>query len=74
MPPPYVKKGGQVIHYYYSKLVIAPSSGMAGNFGFIIDRYKALERGYIQMSDYDRELWLKETTPQTTCAYCGAPG
>lgn len=74
MPPPYVKKEGQVIHYYYSKLVIAPSSGMAGNFGFIIDRYKALERGDIQMSDYDRELWLKETTPQSTCAYCGASG
>ena len=74
MPPPFVRKAGQVVHYYYAKLVIAPSAGMAGNFGFIIDRYKALERGEIQMSDYDRELWIKETTPQALCAYCGGPG
>lgn len=74
MPPPFVKKTGQVIHYYYAKLVIAPSAGLAGNYRFIIDRYKALESGEIQMSNYNRELWLKETEPQSTCAYCGGPG
>jgi hypothetical protein len=74
MPPPYVMKTGQVIHYYYAKLVIAPSAGHAGNYRFIIDRYKALESGEIQMSSYNRELWLKETEPQSTCAYCGGPG
>jgi hypothetical protein len=74
MPPPFVKKTGQVIHYYYAKLVIAPSAGQAGNYRFIIDRYKALESGEIQMSNYNRELWLKEIEPQSTCAYCGGPG
>lgn len=74
MPPPFVKKTGQLIHYYYAKLVIGPSARLAGNYGFIIGRYKALESGEIQMSNYNRELWLKETEPQSTCAYCGGPG
>jgi hypothetical protein len=74
MPPTFVKKNGQLIHYYYAKLVIAPSAGLAGNHGFITNRFKALEAGQIQISNYDRELWLKETEPQSTCAYCGGPG
>ena len=74
MPPPYVKKTGQLIHYFYAKLVIAPSAGLAGNYGFITNRYKALESGEIEMSDYNRELWLKEVEHQSTCAYCGGPG
>lgn len=74
MPPSYVKKTGQLIHYYYAKLVIAPSAGFAGNYGFITGRYKALESGQIEMSNYNRELWLKETEPQSMCAYCGGPG
>jgi len=74
MPPSYVKKTGQLIHYYYAKLVIAPSAGLAGNFGFITDRYKALESGRIEMSNHNRELWLKETEPQSMCAYCNGPG
>jgi hypothetical protein len=74
MPPAFVKKTGQLIHYYYAKLVIGPSAGLAGSYGFIIDRYKALETDQIQMSDYNRELWLKEIGPHDVCAYCGGPG
>lgn len=74
MPPAYVKKTGQLIHYFYAKLVIAPSAGLAENYGFIIDRYKALESGKIGMSDYNRELWIKEVDHQSTCAYCGGSG
>jgi hypothetical protein len=71
MPPPYVKTIRDVIFYYYAKLVIAPSAGLKNNYGFIIDRFKALKSGKVLMSDYDRELFHKETEPQQVCAYCG---
>lgn len=71
MPPSYVKTNRDVIFYYYAKLVIAPSAGLKDNYGFIIDRFKALKSGKVLMSDYDRELFHKEAEPQQVCAYCG---
>ena len=63
MPPPYVKTVRDVIYYYYAKLVIAPSAGLKDNYGFIIDRFKALKAGKVSISDYDRELFHKEARP-----------
>lgn len=60
------------IYYYYAKLVIAPSAGEAGNYRFIMDRYKRLRDGVLQMSRYDRELRALAGTD--TCAYCGTKG
>lgn len=58
------------IYYYYAKLVIAPSAGMAGNYQFVVDRYKRLKSGEIHMSDYDREL-LMLANASDSCTYCG---
>jgi hypothetical protein len=62
---------GDFILYYYAKLVIATSSGESGNFRFIIDRYKRLKSGEIQMSDYDREIQKLAQQPDL-CAFCGS--
>lgn len=61
---------GDFILYYYAKLVIAPSAGKAWNYRFIIDRYKRLKSGEIQMSDYDREIQKLAQQPGV-CAFCG---
>jgi len=71
MPPPFVpKKVEDIIYYYYAKLVIAPSAGFEKNYGFIIDTYKRLKSGDIEMSHYDREIQrIAETSDK--CAFCG---
>jgi hypothetical protein len=61
---------GDYILYYYAKLVIAASAGEAGNYRFIIDRYKRLKNGEIQMSDYDREIQKIAQQPGV-CVFCG---
>jgi len=71
MPPPSIpRRVEDIIFYYYAKLVIAPSAGFKGNYGFIIDTYKRLKTGDIQMSDYERELLHIAKMPNT-CAFCG---
>ncbi len=62
-----------LIFYYYAKLVIAPSSGEAGNYRFIIDRYKRLRDDEIHMSDYDREIQHLAQQPGR-CCFCSRPG
>jgi len=72
MPPPFVpRRVEDIIFYYYAKLVIAPSSGFKSNYGFIIDTYKRLKSGDIQMSDYERELLHLANMPDI-CVFCGA--
>lgn len=51
--------------------MIAPSAGFKGNYGFIIDTYKRLKSGEIQMSDYEREL-LHIVNMSNTCGFCGS--
>ena len=64
---------GNFILYYYAKLVIAPSAGEPDNYRFIMDRYKRLKSGEIQMSDYDREIQKLAQQPGT-CVFCGEQG
>jgi len=64
---------GDFILYYYAKLVIAPSAGQAGNYRFIIDRYKKLKSGEIQMSYYDREIQKLAQQPGI-CVFCQTQG
>ncbi len=72
MPPASVpRRVEDIIYYYYSKLVIATSAGFKGNYGFIIDAYKRLKSGEIQMSDYERELFHLAEMPNV-CIFCGA--
>jgi hypothetical protein len=72
MPPPSVpRRVEDIIFYYYAKLVVAPSSGFGGNYGFIIDAYKRLKSGQIRMSDYERELYHIANMPDK-CAFCGS--
>jgi len=61
---------GDFILYYYAKLVIAVSAGESGNYRFIIDRYKRLKSGEINMSDYDREI-QKLAQQAGICVFCG---
>lgn len=71
MPPRSVPSTvADLIFYYYAKLVIAPSAGQAGNYRFIMDRYKQLKVGGIRMSDYDREI-QKLAQQAGVCAFCG---
>jgi hypothetical protein len=71
MPPPSIpRRIEDIIFYYYAKLVIAPSAGFKGNYGFIIDAYKRLKFGEIRMSDYERELLHIAGTP-SICVFCG---
>jgi hypothetical protein len=71
MPAPFVTKNvGDIIYYYYAKLVIAPSAGLGRNYGFIIDTYKRLKSGDIEMSHYDREIQRVAETADK-CAFCG---
>jgi hypothetical protein len=71
MPPPFVpRRVEDIIFYYYAKLVIAPSAGFKGNYGFIIDAYKRLKSGEIRMSDYERELLHIANIPNI-CVFCG---
>ncbi|MEA3403960.1 MAG: HNH endonuclease signature motif containing protein [Armatimonadota bacterium] len=74
MPPRYVKTVEDVIHYYYSRLVIAPSAGLGGNWGFITHTFKRLKSGEISMSDYDREVQKQMEELPEQCVYCGAEG
>jgi hypothetical protein len=67
------KRIGDFILYYYAKLVIAPSSGEPKNYRFIIDRYKRLKSGEIQMSEYDREIQKLAQQPGT-CVFCRRTG
>jgi len=72
MPPPFVpKRVEDIIYYYYAKLVIAPSAGFEKNYGFIIDTYKRLKSGEIEMSHYDREIERIAKT-SNECAFCGS--
>lgn len=61
------------IFYYYAKLVIAPSSGEAGNYAFIMDRYQRLAAGEISMSEYDREIQKLARQPGR-CVFCNRDG
>lgn len=61
------------ILYYYAKLVIASSAGLAGNYRFVVDTYRRLKSGQIHMSDYDRELLHLAQRPNV-CVYCGVRG
>jgi len=71
MPPPSIpRRVEDIIFYYYAKLVIAPSAGFKGNYGFIIDTYKRLKSGEILMSDYEREL-LHIANMRNQCVFCG---
>jgi len=72
MPPRSIpRRVEDIIFYYYAKLIISPSAGFKGNYGFIIDAYKRLKSGEIQISDYEREL-LHLAGMQDVCAFCGS--
>jgi hypothetical protein len=74
MPPPSVeRKVENIIYYYYAKLVIAPSAGFRSNYGFIIDAYKKLMSGELQLSDFEREIF-HIVEDQNTCSFCEQKG
>ena len=58
-PPKYVDTIRRLIYWQYAQL-IAKAAGFAGNYGFVISRYKKLESGEMSWSssirDYEKEL------------------
>lgn len=70
--PPYIKTTEDAIFYYYAKLVIAVAAGLKNNYGFIINRFKELKQGKINMSGYDREI-REQMKGKDVCVYCGKP-
>lgn len=69
MPPPYVKTIRQLIFWEYAKLM-AEAAGIPRNFGFIVNRYKALQDNKIKMSSILRED-QKQMAAGKVCIYCG---
>ena len=69
MPPSYVKTIRQLIYWEYAKLM-AESAGLPNKFGFIVNRYKALDSGKIKMSSILKED-QKQLKEGKTCIYCG---
>ncbi|MCL4435316.1 MAG: HNH endonuclease [Thaumarchaeota archaeon] len=73
MPPAAVKTIRDLIFWQYSK-IIAESAGLGkSNYGFIMDRFKKLQRGDISWSTSIRE-YVKEREERDRCIYCGAEG
>jgi hypothetical protein len=70
LPPKYVTTVRQLIYWEYAKL-IARAAGFAGNYGFIVSRYKKLESGEMVWSssirDHETELDCGRV-----CVYCGS--
>jgi hypothetical protein len=71
MPPMAVKTVQDLLFWQYSK-IIAESAGMGKrNYGFVMDRFKKLQRGEINWSTSIRE-YVREREEPNRCIYCGA--
>jgi hypothetical protein len=70
MPPSYMKTIRQLIYWEYAKLM-ADAAGLPKNFGFIVNRYKALDSGKIKMSSILRED-QQQLKNKKICIYCGS--
>jgi len=69
-PPKYVKTVQDLIYWLYAEL-IAKSAGFAGNYGFVVSRYKKLKSGEMEWSSSIRDH-QKEWEKGKVCAYCDA--
>jgi hypothetical protein len=70
MPPTAVKTVQDLLFWQYSK-IIAESAGMGKrNYGFVMDRFKKLQRGEINWSTSIRE-YVREREEPNRCIYCG---
>jgi len=70
LPPGAVKTIRDLIYWQYAKL-IAESAGYGGNYRFIMNRFKKLQKGEIEWSGSIRE-YIKERERQDRCIYCGS--
>jgi hypothetical protein len=69
-PPKYVDSVRRLIFWQYAQL-IANAAGFAGNYGFVVSRYKKLESGEMSWSSSIRD-YEKELEKGRVCTYCGA--
>lgn len=70
-PSRYVRTVRDLIYWLYAGL-IARSAGFAGNYGFVISRYRKLKSGEMQWSPTMRD-YQKDREKGNVCTYCGAP-
>jgi len=68
MPPPAVKTIRDLIYWQYSK-IIAKSSGLEKNYGFIMSKFMELKKSKIKISDIVRED-KKMLKADKCCIYC----
>lgn len=70
MPPSAVKTIKDLIYWQYGK-IIADSAGIGKkNYGFVMNRFKKLQREEINWSSSIRE-YVKEREKMQECIYCG---
>ena len=70
MPPKAVKTIRDLIFWQYSKIISESAGFGKKNYGFIMSRFKKLQKGEIQWSSSIRE-WIKENENRDICNYCG---
>jgi hypothetical protein len=72
MPPPAVRCVRDLLYWQYAK-IIAESAGVGKrNWGFVMSRFKRLQRGEMSWSGI-RE-YVKERESRDECIFCGARG
>jgi hypothetical protein len=69
-PKAAVKSVRDLIYWEYACL-IAEAGGFAGNYGFVMSRYKKLKSGQMSWSGTMRDF-LKQSEKGRSCIYCGA--
>ena len=71
MPPSAVRSIGDLIFWQYAKIISESSGAGKKNYGFVMDRFKRLQRGDLHWSTSIREYIVEHDSPGI-CGYCGA--
>jgi len=71
MPPPAVKSIRDLIYWQYAKIISESAGYGKKQYGFVMNRFKALKSGEISWSTSIRE-YIKEREKLDVCIYCGS--
>lgn len=71
MPPSAVKTIRDLIYWQYAKIISESAGYGKRQFGFVMNRFKALQTGKISWSTSIRE-YIKERENPDICIYCGS--
>ncbi len=71
MPPSAVKTIRDLIYWQYAKIISESAGYGKKQYGFVMNRFKALQSGKISWSTSIRE-YIKEREKTDVCIYCGS--